>query len=387
MGKSDLEKRDDNKPKICFISLEAYPLLACRDISVVGGAQLQQVLLARELVDRGFDVSFVVFDHGQNSPQIIDGIKVFKAYPSDSRKASAFSKVRSLWRALSEANADIYCLRTGPFGIVTLYRSLARKRVVYAVAADAIASGDKIEGTHGFALWLRNFDLRRADRIVVQNEYQQAAVRAKFRRDSVLIKSLLPPLKENSAKSKLPIVIWVGNIWSPKQPELFLELAKSLPDASFQMIGRPPSDERANKQFTQAVRQIANLEFLGFVPHYRIDSYFAQASVLVNTSSIEGFPNTFLEAWASHTPVVSLNIDPDEVICKYRLGLHSRAFAQMVKDVKLLLEDRKLREEMGVNARKYIEKAHDIGQIVNQYRALFRELSITKGAIDCTRGS
>jgi len=65
------------KPKVCVVSLGAYPLLTRQDIELIGGAELQSVLLAKHLARREFDVSFVVFDHGQKSPDIVDGITQF----------------------------------------------------------------------------------------------------------------------------------------------------------------------------------------------------------------------------------------------------------------------------------------------------------------------
>jgi len=42
---------------------------------------------------------------------------------------------------------------------------------------------------------------------------------------------------------------------------------------------------------------------------------------VINTSNFEGFPNIFLEAWATGVPVISLNVDPGNVIKKRRLGI------------------------------------------------------------------
>ena len=52
-------------PKVCFISLNAYVLLPQKNLGFTGGAELQQVLLAKELSKRGFEVSFVTFDFCQ----------------------------------------------------------------------------------------------------------------------------------------------------------------------------------------------------------------------------------------------------------------------------------------------------------------------------------
>ena len=52
--------------RICFVGLENLPVLAAEfEQRGVGGAQVQQTLLARALVRRGFPVSMVVGDYGQ----------------------------------------------------------------------------------------------------------------------------------------------------------------------------------------------------------------------------------------------------------------------------------------------------------------------------------
>ena len=133
-----------------------------------------------------------------------------------------------------------------------------------------------------------------------------------------------------------------------------------------------------NKQFYEKIKsdadKIPNLEFIGFIPYPDIGKYFNAASILINTSNFEGFSNTFLQAWMAHTPVISLNVNPDEIICRYKLGFHSKTFEQMVKDVKTLLEDGGLREKMGENGKIYVEQEHNIVNSINKYHDVFEKL-------------
>jgi len=359
---------------VCIVSLGAYPLLAKQDIELIGGAELQSVLLARELAQRGFDVSFIVLDHGQDSPQIIDGIKVIKAYSADAPMGLRLSTVRLVWKALSQADADIYYGFRGIAGIVALYCWLKRKKLVIGIPSDMEVAEERAnKGNISNLLW--RFDLKLANRIITQTKYQHSMLEERFGRDSVIIPAFHPVGVSVMDKAEPPIVLWVSTIrpqW--KQPELFLKLAAAIPEARFQMVGGPSRDQEFYERIKEQATKIPNLNFVGFMPHYEIGRYFEKASIFVNTSDVEGFPNTFLEAWARYTPVVSLNIDPDEIICEHRLGLHSRTFQQMVNDVKRLLADKKLRQEMGELGRHYVENEHSLQKVVETYAILFKQL-------------
>jgi len=53
--------------KICFISLDAYPLFSRGQQSVQGGAEVDVYMLSTESAkDQRFKVSFITGDYGQN---------------------------------------------------------------------------------------------------------------------------------------------------------------------------------------------------------------------------------------------------------------------------------------------------------------------------------
>ena len=226
------------------------------------------------------------------------------------------------------------------------------------------------------------FGVKYCNNVICQTLRQRDLLRQTIGRDGIVIKNLYqPPNRRHKQKDTSMLkVIWVGRTDRGKRPELFLKLAKNLPEFRFWMIGPKAGPSNAAYKYYCKIKEeaskIKNLDFIGFVPHDKIDKYYAESSLFINTSPSEGFPNTFLEAWGNYIPIVTLGFDPDEIICRYRLGIHSKTFNQMVEDVKTLLKNEKLRIEMGMNSWRYVRKEHDIKKIVKEFEKVIDQLIV-----------
>jgi len=369
--------------KICILSEYAYSLYANKDSA--GGAELQMTMLAKEFVDRSYDVSLITFGKTKNSAQIIDGVKVYHPFYVYGKGYVYFypQNLYKLFKILNKIDADIYIQRaTTPLtGLVAFFAKLKKKIFVYSVSSNACVSNNLyIKGVNDFKKLIYRFGVKNSDCVICQTNDQKDLLKQTIGKDGVVIKNIyIPPKIKSSKKNTSSLkVLWVGRVINEKRPELFLKLAKNLPDIDFSMITSVGNSSKSAFKYyndiKEAASKINNFDFKGFVPYKEINRYYAESSLVINTSYVEGFPNTFLEAWGNYTPVITLDFDPDEIICRYKLGLHSKTFEQLIKDTKTLLYNDNLREEMGINSREYVEKEHNLNKILNEYELLIKNL-------------
>ena len=219
--------------------------------------------------------------------------------------------------------------------------------------------------------------LPRLDMIVAQTGYQRELLRKNFSVDSIVIPNgHVVSLEQVIPEALPPIVTWISNIKKWKRPELFIELARRCEssEARFIMCGRPNTGAY-QEGIERLVRDTPNLSYLGEISFEDVDSLIAESAMFVNTSEeLEGFPNTFIQAWMQRTPVVTLTYDPDDIIEEQRIGAHSRTFDCMVHDVLALIDDENTRKQMGKRAREYAVENHDISKNISRYLELFRSL-------------
>lgn len=369
------------KIKICFLCEYAYSLLSGEG-DQVGGAELQMTILAKELAKRSYDVSFITFEHFINSNEKIEGINVYNLFDSKN-SGYTYLNPKNLYKifiTLKKINPDIYIQRaTTPLtGIISFFAKLTNKIFLYSVSSDKDVSEylsfKSLKDLKNIFFW---FGIKNCNLVLCQTYHQKNLLNQALNKSAKVIKNIFQftPIEQKCKNSSLIIILWVGRISKEKRPELFLNLADCFPDYRFWMIGSPcPPHTEYYFEIKESAKKIKNLEFIGFVPHSKIFEYYEKSYLLINTSPNEGFPNTFLEAWSCGIPVVSLNFDPDEIICKYELGFHSMTFDDLVKHTSQLLKNKSLRKKMGIDARNYVLKEHNVSHIVDEYEKLFSDI-------------
>lgn len=370
-----MKEKIKNKIKICFIAKSVYflfdPKFKGAIENIYGGVDVDIYMISKELAkDKYFDVSVIVGDFGQDKIVKKDNVTLIKSYEPYKNKFLMASKLMLI---LLKNNSDIYFLEkaNGLNGIFRFISKIKKKKLIYRTASDidcdkTFINNNKIEGL------FYKYALEKADLVIVQNENNKNQLSKNHNKDSIIIKNGIT-LNSTNFKGK-KFITWIGRREIIKRPELFLELSKSFPKYNFLMIC-PKVNINNDDLIENEINNILNINFIEYVPFDKINNYYKKAKILINTSDYEGFPNTFVQATANGTPIVSLNVNPDNFLNKYKCGFCANGNFELMKNqIKGLLEDKELYNKMSKNSYEYAKRNHDIKKIIKQYKKVFIDL-------------
>ena len=316
-------------PRICIVSHAAFRALTGSTTGHIGGVEHQTSLLAKWLVARGYAVDFVTWREGEEAEAMVDGVRLLTVCRQDEGLPGlrfVFPRWTSLITALRRSDADVYYHNTAECvtGQVGLWCRAANRRFVFSAAshADCDAALPCLPRLRERVLY--RLGLRLASAAVVQTEMQRQMMQVNFARASEVIPMPCPEpdprhVLQPSAGPQSTRALWVGRLSDVKRPELFLAAAQLAPGLQFDLVGPLDGDEYGNRILEQAKR-IPNVTYHGPVARADMARLYQQSGCLVCTSHLEGFPNTFLEAWSQGLPVVS-TWDPDDLIRRRGLGV------------------------------------------------------------------
>lgn len=357
------------RPSVCFVAPKAYAALSERqDLTHVGGAERQQVLLSEELVRRGYQISFVVLDHGQPDGETLRGIRVFKCYRSDRglRGLRFFHpRLTGLWKAMKRADSDVYYQRGAEdeTGLVGRWCRRHARGFIFAVAHDTNCMSTTPLMTRSERLLFRH-GLRCADAIISQTIRQQHMLRDGFGLASTVIRSCSPwladpeePAEGGGREDLTGRVLWVGRLSQEKRPEWLIQLATDLPEYRFDVVGQCNTSSRYGRTLSRQIESLPNARWHGYVDHARMRALYQQAQVLLCTSESEGFPNVFLEAWSCGKPVLT-SVDPDGIVAKFQLGQVGTDYPALKQHLRELAARRLMWKACGQRGYLYLREHH-----------------------------
>ncbi|NIM20013.1 MAG: glycosyltransferase [Candidatus Latescibacteria bacterium] len=361
--------------KICIVALDIVPYFQDETSTRFGGAEVQAAALARAFASGGADVSLVVSNLPEN---------VHLPFPAE----NAYYSERGIWgvrffhprlsgiyRALERADADVYYQHCAGSitGVTAVFCRRKKKVFVYGAGSNSDFSFSEllITGLRDKILYF--LGLKLADGIVAQNQIQKGLCKKKVNKTARVIPMVID-VSEKDRLSSGGKVLWIGPIRKVKRPEMFLELARRFPDREFVLIGGSISTELAfANDVRRQAQEVPNLAYMGRIPRDEVIHHLQTAAILVNTSSVEGFPNVFLEAWKCGVPVISFT-DVDGLIAGEGVGILCNSVKDMEQAMRALLGEEERRASMGRKAAELISSKFSPAVLSKRYLAYFSEL-------------
>ncbi len=351
--------------RICFVALNAYPAIDPRIPGGFGGIETRSWLFAKALAKYpNFDVSFVVRHHEPLLQPEYSGVKLVllkdALYPiRDSLLSRMKTRSRFPYRWLAQPRiSDLYYLprlaigkllrkNTKPCEADPFYTSIHAdlfltfgvQSTSATVIASAQATGRKavlflgsdndlderyLSPTNFVSIYRDRADvcawvLQQADRILCQTESQRQILKERFYRDATIVSNpidveswdaeMLSTVAAEQEHQLARYALWVGRADAVhKRPQLLIELARLCPEVQFLMIMNPRDDVVESEVRLSAPQ---NVTIIREVPFSQMPGLFKKTTCLVNTSSLEGFANTFLQAAISRVPIGSLAVAPE----------------------------------------------------------------------------
>lgn len=353
--------------RVCIVA-ENHPQV------LMGGAEYQTHLLAEELGRRqGVDVHYLARRVPTKPDPALPYAVRSIGNSAGIRRRAVFFDVPALSRALWEIRPDVIyqqmkqsysavCSHFARRTQVPFFMHMASEWDVdptwFPFHFSANTPFDMIEAVTG------NWGLRHASHLIAQTPAQDQKLRDRFARPASLIVRNFQPLPSSiSDRPPGPVrVLWVGNLKAVKRPELYVQLAQSFSgrtDIHFDMVGRPWQHRHAEPLMKQ-IAATSNLTYHGELSIDRVNQMMSAASLYVNTSAHEGFPNTFIQAWAHGAVLTSIVVDPVDGMDKLGIGFCTGTLERMSQVIDELVLQPARRKEVAASGFNYVQQNHSL---------------------------
>ncbi len=353
--------------KILFLSSYAHLILDRSRDRVSGGAELQVALLARELAARGHEVVVVGGDVGQED-SVAEGVRLRnggKFQTGGLRDAlGALPRVIGIVR---EERPDFVVVLgwTTWLTVLEWFRGIFWYRVIFICGLDTEVNGEfrrenPVRGAV-FERGVRNADLRMA-----MTEHQADLFVAAGMHCGMYRNLILPRSAPRTAEKSVDL-LWVARCQAIKRPHLFLDLAERLPGTKCVMVCVREDAELWESVAARAAG-IANVTFIERVPYHEAQRHYDAARIFVNTSTYEGWPNSFIQAGLGETALASLTVNSDELFGRFGLGVFGYGnFDAWAEEIRGLLDDSQRLERCQRECARFVATLHDNERNVNLF--------------------
>lgn len=342
--------------------------------SKAAGIQVQMLMWARVFVEKGWSVySFSTKD----KPKDVQSIHFIKEHTPSWMRVLHLQLIGELYSCLktmlSVKPRIIICRGSSRslYYIALLSKWIGPKLVFFGASDLNFQIGKEAKRGAPINIHMYRKGLQKTYFFVTQNALQSETLKSNYNKSSIIIPNIWPDVPSLSSNKKKYDVIWVSNLKPLKRAEWVLNLADCNNDYQMAIIGGSANNDYYNS-IEERAKSISNLYFGGSQPFEKTTELIGVSRVLLCTSTSEGFPNTFLQAWSQGIPVIS-TVDPSGIIEKYNLGIVVNSEEELSKAVIKMLEDCGFYKNCVESIFDYFHKNHSMEHAYNKLMSYLDE--------------
>jgi Glycosyltransferase len=146
------------------------------------------------------------------------------------------------------------------------------------------------------------------------------------------------------------------------------------PQIRLLIIG-PIIEEEYARAILNRIHKLPWITYLGEIPHSQMAGMLSLGDAVLNTSHSEGQPQTALEAMSLGKPCILTAVPGNiNLVQTGREGFYISNANDLRQAGHILLTSPVLREEMGQNARRLIERRFTLARELDAYNQLYQEM-------------
>ena len=228
---------------------------------------------------------------------------------------SSKNKILGFFNDFKILNYDAVCFFS--FSRKTVFQILLakmfNKKIIYFVCSNGEV-GLNLNYVNSYYKWVPKVIFPFVDLFITQTDVQRKEIQKKYKKECQVIPN--PVVINNNTKYKNNhFILWVGRNHPIKGTDILCETVSQLTNIKFKLIGINKLDIKVNSK---------NAEVLGRINIPEMDEYYNSATILINTSYSEGYPNSFLQSLANKTPIISYSANPDNFLERSGGGYSAR---------------------------------------------------------------
>jgi glycosyltransferase involved in cell wall biosynthesis len=302
--------------------------------------------------------------------------------------------IRTIFRRIHEFAPDVVHYQGGhPWFDLTL-PLFHQYPLAFTIHDFRAHPGDRVSQKTPF--WAETFGRGHADELIVHTRHVQELVRRQWpgcaKKVSVIPHIQIgPDFSSTETTEEEHLILFFGRIWKYKGLEYLIRaepwITSRVPEARILIAGQGEDFSRYSRMMVHPDRFILDNDF---IPEQRVAEYFRRASLVVLPYTEASQSGVIPIAYSAGKPVVATSVGGlPEMVEHGRTGylVAPRNEVQLAEAITRLLQDRRLREQMGASGKRTIEVECSPSVIARKTMDVYLGAIETRAAVERRSGA